>query len=95
MSTEHMGVPLRKIDSEGDYIDAAASVTSTKRGRKGSNATPSYLAPTKNSVTKSMSKKKSTKKNGIGVNKLDDLDLTEINNDGTHYNPDGLNLDDT
>ena len=47
-------------------------------------------------MTKSASKKKTTttKKNAIGVKKLDDLDLTEINNDGTHYNPE-VNLDET
>ena len=28
------------------------------------------------------------------MKKLDDLDLTEINNDGTHYNPE-VNLDET
>ena len=65
---------------------------STKKGRKGSNA--SYLQPTKASATKSASKKKTTKKNSIGVKKLNDLDLTEIDNDGTHYNPE-VNLDDT
>jgi len=81
---------LRKIDSEGDIPDDVApkSVASSKKGRKGS---ASYLAPTKSSGTKSASKKKSSKKGGIGVKKLDDLDVSEVNKDW--LNPDDLQPD--
>ena len=95
-SISNMNIPLRKIESEGNIPNESVqkSVASSKRGVNRKN-TASYLAPTSSSVTKSASKKKVTKKNSIGVNKLDDLDISAVNNDGTRYNPEGLNLDET
>ena len=90
-----MDVALRRIESEGNFPDdvsAQKSVASSKRGRRGS---ASYLNPTKSSGTKSAAKKKVGKKGGIGVKKLDDIDLSAVNDDRTRLDPDGLNLDES